>query len=296
MSTAVGWFEVRQMRRGLWMICEPGHVASWLILGRDRACLVDTGLGVRPLRPVVEAITPLPVVAVNSHYHFDHVGGNAEFDTVLGHPGADLSERAEHDFVADRYYAFAAARNAQLPLYQELDEDYFGNLGPDSVPKELPDNFRDRMIDAAVRNRRTGDLADGDVVDLGGRTITAMHTPGHSPDSLCFYDDRDGVLLTGDTFNIGAVYCHFADSDLALLTSSAERLAGLDEDVSYVVAHHTPRLIGETSVLRDYADALRGIDHESPFRTEDVLGQECDMVTIGPFGITLPIPGSASLV
>ena len=52
---------------------------------------LDTGLGVEPIRPVAQALTPVPVEAVNSHYHFDHTGGNAEFDSISIHElGAPL--------------------------------------------------------------------------------------------------------------------------------------------------------------------------------------------------------------
>src|SRR5262245_57368022 len=72
--------------RAVFAIAEPlqfEETISYLIVGRDRALPSDTGLGLVPIRPVVEELTGLPVTVLNSHTHFDHVGGNAEFEDVI---------------------------------------------------------------------------------------------------------------------------------------------------------------------------------------------------------------------
>ena len=63
-------------------ISEPRQaegVTSFLIVGSKRAVLLDSGLGVGRISGVVQRLTTLPVVVINSHTHFDHVGGNSEF-------------------------------------------------------------------------------------------------------------------------------------------------------------------------------------------------------------------------
>src|SRR5215475_9611505 len=52
----------------------------------------------------------------------------------------------------------------------------------------------------------TRTLRDGDQVELGGRDLTVLHTPGHPPDSICLLDERNGVLFGGDTINTGPIY------------------------------------------------------------------------------------------
>ena len=79
------WFEVYRIQPDLYAIYEPGHfqeVISYLITGSEKALLVDTGLGMGNIRKVVEELTSLPVLVMNTHTHFDHIGGNALFDTV----------------------------------------------------------------------------------------------------------------------------------------------------------------------------------------------------------------------
>ena len=54
-----------------------------MILGKEKALLFDTGNGIGKIRAVVNGLTSLPVLVLNSHTHFDHIGGNAEFSAIL---------------------------------------------------------------------------------------------------------------------------------------------------------------------------------------------------------------------
>jgi hypothetical protein len=81
------WFEVYRIADGVFAIYEPGQfeeVISFLITGEDRALLFDTGLGIGDMKRVVEQLTDLPIVVLNSHTHYDHIGGNYQFDTIFG--------------------------------------------------------------------------------------------------------------------------------------------------------------------------------------------------------------------
>ena len=80
------WFEVYRVADGVFAIAEPyqfQEVISYLVVGTRAALLFDSGLGMVPIAPVVKELTALPVTVLNSHTHFDHVGGNAEFERVL---------------------------------------------------------------------------------------------------------------------------------------------------------------------------------------------------------------------
>ena len=80
-----GWFEVYRILDGIFAIYEPGQfeeVISFLITGEDMALLFDTGLGIGDIRGVVDELTDLQVVVLNSHTHYDHIGGNYQFETI----------------------------------------------------------------------------------------------------------------------------------------------------------------------------------------------------------------------
>ena len=58
------------------------NVYAYLIVGSERALLIDTCYSITGIKKYVEQITTLPVDVVNTHGHFDHIGGNAEFETI----------------------------------------------------------------------------------------------------------------------------------------------------------------------------------------------------------------------
>src|SRR5262249_28056244 len=80
------WFVVYRVGDGVFAISEPyqfQEVISYLIVGSKSALLFDTGLGIGNIKRVVDGLTALPVTVLNSHTHFDHVGGNADFPRIL---------------------------------------------------------------------------------------------------------------------------------------------------------------------------------------------------------------------
>jgi len=81
------WFEVYKITDSIYAIYEMGQfeeVISYLILGEKRALLFDTGIGVGDIGTLVAALTDLPVSVLNSHTHYDHVGGNHYFEKIYG--------------------------------------------------------------------------------------------------------------------------------------------------------------------------------------------------------------------
>jgi len=81
------WFDVYRIDDEIYAIYEPGQfeeVISFLIIGGDFALMFDTGLGIGDIRNVVDQLTDLNVVVLNSHTHYDHIGGNHLFDTIYG--------------------------------------------------------------------------------------------------------------------------------------------------------------------------------------------------------------------
>ncbi len=80
------WFTIKKLYTNIWGIGEFNHsekVISYLFVGENQALLFDTGLGIADIKQVVDKLTSLPVLVINSHHHWDHIGGNKAFSRLL---------------------------------------------------------------------------------------------------------------------------------------------------------------------------------------------------------------------
>ena len=232
------WFEVYEVVPGVLAIYEPHQAEetiSYLILGKKRALLFDTGMGISDIRKVTGELTQLPIVVLNSHTHNDHVGGNWEFDTVYG---------MDTDFT--RANAMGSRQDAQ-------DE-----LGTGMICGDLPKNFDSKSY--ATRPWKVSRfLHDHDKIDLGGRTIEVVSAPGHTPDAISLLDRANGLLFTGDTYYPAPIWLYRPETDLDQYVASVKRLAALAPQIKLVLGQHNipfaqpsalPRLVVAIETVR----------------------------------------------
>lgn len=224
------WFEVYEIRPGVLAIYEPGQfeeVISYLILSSERALLFDTGLGIGDMAALVTELTDLDVTVVNSHSHYDHVGGNHAFDAVYA-PALD--------------YTLANARGHEHAEVAEF-------VGPGWIWKDAPESFSAATY-ASLPYRISSPLEDGQVISLGDVRLEVLLTPGHAPDSLCLLDRERRLLFTGDTLYPATLYAHLPGSDFEAYSKSAERLAALADRVDLLLPAHNEPVMNPTELLR----------------------------------------------
>jgi glyoxylase-like metal-dependent hydrolase (beta-lactamase superfamily II) len=235
------WFKVYQIVPDVFAIAEPRQaegVNSFLIVGQKRAVLFDSGLGVAPISKVVQQLTSLPVTVVNSHTHFDHVGGNSDFSDVrnLDIPYSQASARGQVDEALATY-----ARPT---------------LSEDNVCGKLPSAITSRDYTLPTWHA-SGTIRDGEQFDLGGRSLEIVRTPGHTPDSICLLDRANGLLFTGDTYYSGQIYLWAPGTDVSAYNESIDRLVLLEPQLKRLMpAHGVPtaepqRLVELKKALQD---------------------------------------------
>ena len=288
--TADPWFATREHRSGVWLVAAPPHVNCFLVAGRERAILIDTGLGIGNIRGTVAALTDLDVMAVNTHYHWDHVGGNDGFDDIAIHElGAENLRRGPNPATLERYVPYARRMLERFGEFRTTDEEFFAFLSQETTPRPLPDDFdfATWKIPASIPTRL---LQDGDLLDLGGRTLRVLHTPGHTPDSICLLDEDNGLLFGGDTYNTGPIYAHLPDSDVDAFARSTARVAELADAVAFVYVAHFSRYaeIGTflSEVAAGFAEIVAG---EASFEeSADDDGGSARLARFARFGVLVP--------
>jgi glyoxylase-like metal-dependent hydrolase (beta-lactamase superfamily II) len=254
----MSWFAVDLLAPGVWRLAEPGHVCSWLVEGEERAALIDTGCGIAPIRPVVESLTGRPVLVVNTHNHFDHVGGNHEFEEIAIHGlGAAGLEQEVPGELLERYLPYARGLAAAYAPYAELDGEFFHLLERQHEVRPLPPGLADSW--QIPPSRATQTFADGDTIELGGRALRVWHTPGHSVDCVSLELAAERLLFGGDTVNTGPVYAQLDGSDLEQFAQSLERLAAESERFARVFCSHFLRTEVAPSFLGVQAEAFRAV-------------------------------------
>ena len=220
---AADWFATRPLEDGIHLVSEPVHVNSFLVEGDEAAALIDTGLGIGNIRRVADDLATRDVFALNTHYHFDHTGGNHLFAERLIHEdGAAAIQRPVDPDLFRRYGEFIHRLGEALPRFATLDREYFHFLTDETTPRALPADF-DLASWAYRPTTATRTLRDGDRVELGRRDLTVIHTPGHTPDGICLLYEHSGALFGGDTINTGPIYAQLQDSDLPAFARSTRR-------------------------------------------------------------------------
>lgn len=210
------WFSITAPEPGIFVIEEPFHderVKSCLIVGDRRAILLDTGMGVANIREVVDRLTDRPIVVVNSHAHWDHIGDNHRFDEIWIHE-------------AESGYLQAGVGNAVLRPW----------FGPEHLTGPLPAGVAADTI-SIPSSTPTGFVSDGQVIELGGRTLEVMHCPGHSAGGIVLVDHAIAALFSTDVAYAGALYVYGVD-DLPVYRRSLHRLAALAPGLKAVYPSH----------------------------------------------------------
>lgn len=263
----MGWFEVVRLPDGVTMIREPHHsedVKVFLVEGERDVAVLDTGLGVGDFAGLVASLSPRRPRVLQTHAHWDHIGASHRFDDVHVHPAE--AEGLRRGTPEARYRAAFAAdlvNESRLPT----DFDPSGGL-----PGREP----------------TAWLEHGDRIDLGGRELEVLHTPGHSPGGVSFLDRGARALFVGDLLYLERMYIFFPNSDPAAFRQSLGLVSDLTAEVDTIYPAHGPSPITPVEVItiRDgYEEVWAG---RQPDRLDSLFGFNLTVHEFGPFSFLMP--------
>lgn len=200
------WFTVEEIDVDTYVISEYKHweeTHCYLLCGKKQAVLIDTGLGVSNIKQIVDKLTNLPILVLTTHAHWDHIGGHQYFDRIAVH-------EEEKAWISCKFPLPLALVKENL-MKQPCVFDPTFNIDDYRIFQGIP-----QII-----------LHDGDCLDLGGRVIMVIHTPGHSPGHCCYYEPQREYLFSGDLIYRGTLDAFYPTTNPQQFYESIRRLKNL---------------------------------------------------------------------
>ncbi len=253
------WYEEVVLPNNVLAIGEPYHseeVFSYLIKGSNENMLIDTGMGVGPMGTFInQHVNPFSkLTIVNSHWHFDHIGGNLDFEkypilTSIYGDEANLINKGWSHKKLQKYFFEEGFSEDGVP--DSFDPLTFEVPGIDNIYPVIDEDWK---------------------INLGDRIIRAIHTPGHTPGSLSFFDESNGLLFTSDLLYEGPLYAFEKESDPNDYLESLKKIKRLygDKIKSIHPGHNYPENIFEPNLIDD---AITLFEKAKNGETPDEVGE-----------------------
>lgn len=253
------WFTVEQIDEITYAISEYGHwekVHSYLLIGEEKAALIDTGLGIDNIKRITDRLTDLPIIVITTHVHADHIGSHGEFEKIYVHED-------EADWLINGIKG--------LPI-EQIRKDMARD-----ITIAIPQTFNSATY-KPFQGEPSGLLAEGDVIELGNRCLLIYHTPGHSPGHICIFDSKRNYLFTGDLLYTGTpVYAFYPTTNPVDLVNSLEKIGEI-KGVAKIYGGHNELGI-DADILDEVLDAVKKL------REQDVVRHGTGVHTFERFSV-----------
>ncbi|MFN0276005.1 MAG: MBL fold metallo-hydrolase [Chitinophagales bacterium] len=203
-------------------VMNPFYENTYILWDETGACVViDPGCytkeEVEELEDFIRKEKLTPKYLINTHCHIDHVLGNK--------------------FIAEQYKIPLLMHKGEIPVLHEV-VNYAPTLGIYYKQSPEPQLF----------------VEEGDIVSFGNTTLKVFFTPGHSPASVCFYNEADNYIIGGDVLfydSIGRTDLPGGDYE-TLINSINTKLMVLPDDVKVYAGHMQVTTIGRERKLNPF--------------------------------------------
>lgn len=187
----------------------------------DEVMVIDPGAEHERILSALQGCVPKYIVA--THAHWDHVGALPQ---LVWKTGAQV---AAHEKDAAKVYG-VAVESAYTP--KDCQEAHV---------KALEEGMQVDIV-----------LNDGDKLELGGKIIEVIHTPGHTPGSICLYCPDDGLLFAGDTLFAGGRHGRTdfkGGSARAMQESLSSKFMDIPDEAAVYSGHDRSSVMGKERAL-----------------------------------------------
>lgn len=247
-------YEVKQIYENTYSIKEEGFegldVYMYLLVGEEKALLIDCGYGIIDLKKIIGVITDKPLICICTHGHHDHVMGVTQLDNCYIH---SIDADSFSFNTCEPFLRMCATKNA-LETYK--NSEGFKEFAEKWINKEYP---MPKFLD------------DIPCFDLGERKIYWRLIPGHTQGSLAIYDEKYSAVFDSDGATRGVWVYLYESSTLADYTAMLEdylsflREKGITR--KYVAHHGNKHDISDIeTLLACCKDALQNPDLGEEFK------------------------------
>lgn len=193
---------VSQINDHIYLFDENHEATGYLVIGKDKALVIDTMNGIENVKAVARRYTDLPLMLVNTHGHPDHIHGNIYFDEAYINPN---DWYVTEEFIKEEpFVKFMEEKKLSMPPFKDIN--------------------------------------DGDVIDLGDIKLEVIEVPGHTPGQIFLLLRNDRILFTGDGINHHLwLQLHHCTS-MEMYRNNLKKVMYLLDEADYILHGHAQGL------------------------------------------------------
>ena len=232
---------VTRLNNSIYLIKEVNSTNMYLVIGDEKALLIDTGYGYGDTAGDVKKLTDKEVMVAITHGHPDHGLGAYEFSEVyLNHRDLEILKADDN------------------PKMKRISLEYRLTKMPELSTQMSIDAYCKTDLNSTVFKP----MNEGDIFDLGNLKLRVIEIPGHSPGSVAFFEENDGWLFTGDLITKHNIWnqASFPDNSmpLSVMMKSLKKIESMKDQITAIFPAHDVTPIG-VDIIEELEEAVRDL-------------------------------------